>query len=137
MFSAITQSIGLVISSAICRQEIRYIHLILHRDWSSQLRISLTYWRRETARAVFSQSCIPAGRISYVLGLSGPCMAIDTACSSGLVAIANAHNALMLGAIPAAIAGGVNLLLSPSTHAMYAVAGKTTIRDPTTHHVIL
>lgn len=63
------------------------------------------------------------GRISYVFGLTGPCMAIDTACSSGLVAIANAHNALMLGAIPAALAGGVNLLLSPGTHAMYAVAG--------------
>lgn len=68
-------------------------------------------------------SSIHAGRISYVFGLSGPCMAIDTACSSGLVAIANAHNALMLGAVPAALAGGVNLLLSPTTHAMYAVAG--------------
>ena len=65
-----------------------------------------------------------AGRISYVFGLSGPCLAIDTACSSGLVAIANAHNALMLGAVPAALAGGVNLLLSPGTHAMYAVAGE-------------
>ena len=58
-----------------------------------------------------------------MFGLSGPCLAIDTACSSGLVAIANAHNALMLGAVQSALAGGVNLLLSPSTHAMYAVAG--------------
>ena len=30
-----------------------------------------------------------AGRISYTYGLKGPCMAIDTACSSGLVAIAS------------------------------------------------
>lgn len=63
------------------------------------------------------------GRISYVFGLTGPCLAIDTACSSGLVAVANAHNSLMLGVSSAALAGGVNLLLSPATHAMYAVAG--------------
>lgn len=67
---------------------------------------------------------ISAGRISYVFGLSGPCLAIDTACSSGLVAVGNAHNALMLGTTASAIAGGVNLMLSANTHAMYAVAGK-------------
>ncbi len=31
---------------------------------------------------------VAAGRISYMHGLRGPCVAIDTACSSGLVAIA-------------------------------------------------
>lgn len=65
-----------------------------------------------------------AGRISYVFGLFGPCLAIDTACSSGLVALGSAHNALMLGTASSALAGGVNLLLSPSTHAMYSVAGE-------------
>lgn len=65
-----------------------------------------------------------AGRLSYVFGLSGPSVAVDTACSSSLVAVGQAHNALMLGAVPACLAGGVNLLLSPHTHAMYAVAGK-------------
>ncbi|KAK9830427.1 hypothetical protein WJX72_011727 [[Myrmecia] bisecta] len=66
---------------------------------------------------------VAAGRISYIYGLNGPSLAIDTACSSGLVAVGSAHNALMLGVSPSAWAGAVNLLLSPHTHAMYAVAG--------------
>ncbi|BDA51454.1 probable phthiocerol synthesis polyketide synthase type I PpsA at C-terminar half [Coccomyxa sp. Obi] len=66
---------------------------------------------------------VAAGRISYMYGLRGPCVAIDTACSSGLVAIAQAHNALMLGVTSTAVAAAVNLLLSPHTHAMYSIAG--------------
>lgn len=68
-------------------------------------------------------SCSRAGRISYVFGLRGPSVAVDTACSSGLVAVGQAHNALMLGVAPSCLAGGVNMLLSPHTHAMFAVAG--------------
>ena len=64
-----------------------------------------------------------AGRISYLWGFTGPCMAIDTACSSGLVAIGTANHGLLLGLVPRALAGGVNLLLSAHTHAMFAVAG--------------
>ena len=42
-------------------------------------------------------SVVCAGRISYMYGLKGPCMAIDTACSSGLVAIASVrHDPLAL-----------------------------------------
>ena len=64
-----------------------------------------------------------AGRISYLWGFTGPCMAIDTACSSGLVAIGTANHGMLLGLVPRALAGGVNLLLSAHTHAMFAVAG--------------
>ena len=71
-----------------------------------------------------------AGRLSYVFGLSGPSVAVDTACSSSLVAVGQAHNALMLGVVPSCLAGGVNLLLSPHTHAMYAVAGMPSDRRP-------
>ncbi|MBN1654055.1 MAG: AMP-binding protein, partial [Deltaproteobacteria bacterium] len=54
-----------------------------------------------------------AGRISYTLGLKGPCMAIDTACSSALVAIHVACQSLRARESETAIVGGVNLILSP------------------------
>ena len=66
---------------------------------------------------------VAAGRISYLWGLTGPCMAIDTACSSSLVAVGTANHGMLLGLVPRALAGGVNLLLSAHTHAMFAVAG--------------
>jgi acyl transferase domain-containing protein len=66
--------------------------------------------------------CTP-GRLSYLYGLNGPSLAIDTACSSSLVAVSTARNALLLGVAGGAIAGGITLMLSPTTMAMYAVAG--------------
>ncbi|MDR6499786.1 amino acid adenylation domain-containing protein [Burkholderia ambifaria] len=54
-----------------------------------------------------------AGRISYGLGVQGPSMAIDTACSSSLTAIHTASQNLRAGECDLAIAGGVNLILSP------------------------
>jgi amino acid adenylation domain-containing protein len=58
-------------------------------------------------------SCVAAGRLSYVLGLQGPCMAIDTACSSSLVAVDLAVQHLRARKCHSALAGGVNLILSP------------------------
>lgn len=53
------------------------------------------------------------GRISYTLGLQGPCIAMDTACSSSLVALNEACLHLRKGDCNLAIAGGVNILMSP------------------------
>ncbi len=56
---------------------------------------------------------IAANRLSYVFNLIGPSITIDTACSSSLVAIHQASSALMNKECEMAIAGGVNLILSP------------------------
>ncbi|BBB93423.1 MAG TPA: SDR family NAD(P)-dependent oxidoreductase [Methylomusa anaerophila] len=52
-----------------------------------------------------------SNRVSYQLGLNGPSIAVDTACSSALTAIHLAVQNLRLGICKAAIAGGVNLSL--------------------------
>jgi acyl transferase domain-containing protein/NADPH:quinone reductase-like Zn-dependent oxidoreductase/short-subunit dehydrogenase/aryl carrier-like protein len=56
---------------------------------------------------------VAGGRISYVLGLHGPNVAIDTACSSSLVALHWALASLRNRESDVAIAGGVNLTLTP------------------------
>ncbi|RKZ92367.1 MAG: hypothetical protein DRR19_04435 [Candidatus Parabeggiatoa sp. nov. 1] len=57
---------------------------------------------------------IVANRISFLLNLHGPSSPIDTACSSSLVAIHRAVEAIHSGACSMAIAGGVNIILSPT-----------------------
>ena len=61
-----------------------------------------------------------AGRISYVLGLQGPSVSLDTACSSSLVAIHLACQSLRLDECRMALAGGVNLILSPENGISFA-----------------
>jgi len=56
---------------------------------------------------------VAAGRISFTLGLEGPCMVLDTACSGSLVTVHLACRSLRARECRLAMAGGVNLTLSP------------------------
>jgi len=66
---------------------------------------------------------VAAGRVAYVLGLHGPAIAIDTACSSSLVALHLACQALRSGDCDFALAGGVNLILTPELSVNFSKAG--------------
>ncbi|QWR76994.1 SDR family NAD(P)-dependent oxidoreductase [Candidatus Magnetomonas plexicatena] len=63
-----------------------------------------------------------AGRLSYTFGFTGPCMSIDTACSSSLVAVHLAGQSLRRRECSLALAGGVNLLLSPELSISFSKA---------------
>lgn len=56
---------------------------------------------------------ILSNRLSYTFDLRGPSMTLDTACSSSLVAVDLACRSLLRGESDLAVAGGVNVMLSP------------------------
>lgn len=68
---------------------------------------------------------IIANRLSYLLDLRGPSMIVDTACSSSLVSTHLAVQALRTGEADVALAGGVNVLLSPTVTMTFDLAGGT------------
>lgn len=57
--------------------------------------------------------CLAANRVSFMYDFHGPSVMLDTACSSSLVAVHLACQALRTGEAELAIAGGVNIILSP------------------------
>ncbi len=56
---------------------------------------------------------IAANRISYCFNLTGPSIAMDTACSSALTAVHVAVEQLRSGRCDAALAGGVTVMIAP------------------------
>lgn len=61
-----------------------------------------------------TSTSIVAGRVSYYFDFRGPSIALDTACSSSLVAVHQAVRSLRSGESDVALAGGVNMLITPA-----------------------
>ncbi|WP_374693853.1 polyketide synthase Pks13 [Gordonia rubripertincta] len=61
-----------------------------------------------------TSTSIVAGRVSYYFDFRGPSVALDTACSSSLVAVHQAVRSLRSGESDVALAGGVNMLITPA-----------------------
>ncbi|QEN13261.1 sulfolipid-1 biosynthesis phthioceranic/hydroxyphthioceranic acid synthase [Mycolicibacterium sp. ELW1] len=66
---------------------------------------------------------LAAGRIAYTLGLRGPAVAVDTACSSGLFAVHAACRSLIDGESDLAFAGGAYVMLDPRKFVAGTAAG--------------
>ncbi|MFJ3679382.1 SDR family NAD(P)-dependent oxidoreductase [Streptomyces diastaticus] len=66
---------------------------------------------------------ILVNRVSYLLDLRGPSEPVNTGCSSSLVAIHRAAAAIRSGECDVAVAGGINLILSPHNHLLLSRTG--------------
>ncbi|WP_280437592.1 polyketide synthase Pks13 [Nocardia carnea] len=67
----------------------------------------------EAYKIMGSATSIIPNRVSYFFDFRGPSVAVDTACSSTLVAVHQAVQALRAGDADVALAGGVNMILAP------------------------
>jgi microcystin synthetase protein McyG len=70
-----------------------------------------------------SAHSVASGRLSYVFGLQGPSISVDTACSSSLLSVHLACQSLRNEECSMALAGGVNLILSPEVTINFSKAG--------------
>ncbi|MEU9678028.1 SDR family NAD(P)-dependent oxidoreductase [Streptomyces parvus] len=84
-------------------------------------------WKRNEKLHPLTSFASVANRVSYLLGLRGPSLPVDTMCSSSLTAVHEAMEHLRRGDCELALAGGVNLYLHPSNYTL--MSGKRMLSD--------
>ncbi|WP_010681245.1 type I polyketide synthase [Acetivibrio cellulolyticus] len=92
---------------------------MIMQEWKSKLGVT----DEHTNILVDNILNMIAARASQEFNFKGPSLVVDSACSSSLVAIHLACEAIKKGECEMAIAGGVNLLLTPTPYIYFSNAG--------------
>ena len=92
---------------------------------------SIDHWQHRLAQhpttidaylATGNTHSVAAGRLSFLLGLTGPSLAVDAACASSLVAVHLACQSLRQQECDMALAGGVNRIITPDASINFSKA---------------
>jgi acyl transferase domain-containing protein len=93
-------------------------------SWNDYLRLQSRNWSQLDGYTVIGNcSTLAANRISYFFDLKGPSFSIDAGCASSHVALQCACQYLWSGQGTVALAGGVNIIIDPSTLIMVSRSG--------------
>ena len=92
--------------------------------WSDYMRMQSRNWSQiDSYTATGSANCFAANRLSYIFDLKGPSVSLDAGCSSSLVAVYHACQSLWSGEATLALAGGVNVMVTPDGAIMISKMG--------------
>lgn len=108
----------------LCEVEGTRTSLVVGSQWNDYFRLLSRDWSRLDGYAATGNPLMfTANRISYAFGLRGPSLALDCGCASGLAVLQTACQHLWLKEAELAVAGAVELMLSPDSSIAMSATG--------------